>query len=48
MHEINTDKITLLDIGRERMMHRKAWDITPKNIYQAMHLMLCLIQALIW
>ncbi|ASO30013.1 ribonuclease [Vibrio anguillarum] len=38
VHEINAEKITLLDIGRERMMHRKAWDITPKNIYQAMAL----------
>ncbi|MBD0787806.1 PhoH family protein [Vibrio sp. Y2-5] len=35
---ISEDKITLLDKSRERMMHRKAWDITPKNIYQAMAL----------
>ncbi|MCV5689925.1 PhoH family protein, partial [Escherichia coli] len=35
---INEDKLTLLDLSRERMMHRRAWDITPKNIYQAMAL----------
>jgi len=35
---ITDDKITLRDLSRERMMHRKAWDITPKNIYQAMAL----------
>ncbi|PNH79772.1 PhoH family protein [Vibrio diazotrophicus] len=35
---ISEDKITLRDLSRERMMHRKAWDITPKNIYQAMAL----------
>ncbi|WP_050924997.1 PhoH family protein, partial [Vibrio harveyi] len=33
---INEDKVTLLDLSRERMMHRRAWDITPKNIYQGM------------
>lgn len=33
---INEDKITLRDLSRERMLHRKAWDITPKNIYQGM------------
>lgn len=36
--EIDGDKLTLLDISRERMMHRRAWDISPKNIYQAMAL----------
>ncbi|MFV0447693.1 MAG: PhoH family protein [Vibrio sp.] len=35
---ISEDKITLRDMSRERMMHRKAWDIVPKNIYQAMAL----------
>ncbi|WP_165310206.1 PhoH family protein [Vibrio ziniensis] len=35
---ITEDKITLRDMSRERMMHRKAWDIMPKNIYQAMAL----------
>ncbi|MGR4990701.1 PhoH family protein [Vibrio rotiferianus] len=33
---IDEDKLTLLDLSRERMMHRRAWDITPKNIYQGM------------
>ncbi|HAS6064318.1 TPA: PhoH family protein [Vibrio vulnificus] len=35
---IDDDKLTLLDLSRDRLMHRKAWDITPKNIYQAMAL----------
>ncbi|KJY82074.1 ATPase [Vibrio galatheae] len=38
VEEIDTDKITIKDLSRERMMHRRAWDITPKNIYQAMAL----------
>jgi len=33
---LSDDKLTLRDLSRERMMHRKAWDIMPKNIYQAM------------
>ncbi len=33
---LSEDKVTLRDLSRERMMHRKAWDIMPKNIYQAM------------
>ncbi|EGR1132094.1 PhoH family protein [Vibrio cholerae] len=35
---IGGDKLTLRDLSRERMMHRKAWGITPKNIYQGMAL----------
>ena len=35
---ITPDKITIKDLSRERMMHRRAWDITPKNIYQGMAL----------
>ncbi|MDW6002887.1 PhoH family protein [Vibrio mangrovi] len=35
---IEDDQLILKDMSRERMMHRKAWDITPKNIYQAMAL----------
>ena len=34
--EINEDSISLKDLSRERLMHRRAWDIAPKNIYQAM------------
>ncbi|MGC9404410.1 PhoH family protein [Vibrio genomosp. F10 str. 9ZC157] len=34
--EISDDSITLQDLSRERMMHKRAWDITPKNIYQGM------------
>jgi PhoH-like ATPase len=36
--EVTPTKIKLLDLGRERMLHRTAWGITPKNIYQAMAL----------
>ena len=36
VERINGDSLTLRDLSRERMMHRKAWDVTPKNIYQAM------------
>ncbi|MCW8333229.1 PhoH family protein [Vibrio paucivorans] len=36
VEEINPDSIMLRDLSRERMMHRRAWDITPKNIYQGM------------
>lgn len=32
------DKITLRDLGRERLMGRTAWGVHPKNIYQAMAL----------
>jgi PhoH-like ATPase len=35
---LSDDSITLRDLGRERLMHRKVWDIMPKNIYQAMAL----------
>ncbi|MGC9551633.1 PhoH family protein [Vibrio metoecus] len=35
---IDGDKLTLRDLSRERMMHRKAWGITPQNIYQGMAL----------
>ncbi|EGR1100034.1 PhoH family protein [Vibrio cholerae] len=35
---IDGDTLTLRDLSRERMMHRKAWGITPKNIYQGMAL----------
>lgn len=38
VEEIDQDKITIKDLSRERMMHRRAWDITPKNIYQGMAL----------
>ncbi len=32
------DKLELLDLGKQRLMSRQAWGITPKNIYQAMAL----------
>ncbi|MEF1288431.1 PhoH family protein [Vibrio sp. M260118] len=38
VEKIETDTITIKDLSRERMMHRRAWDITPKNIYQSMAL----------
>ncbi|MGF1682009.1 PhoH family protein [Photobacterium minamisatsumaniensis] len=33
---IKGDTLTLKDIGHERLMHRQAWGIHPKNIYQGM------------
>ncbi|NVK23468.1 MAG: PhoH family protein [Gammaproteobacteria bacterium] len=29
-------KVELLDLGKQRLMSRQAWGISPKNIYQAM------------
>ncbi|MEZ9134271.1 PhoH family protein, partial [Vibrio breoganii] len=34
--EIEAERITLRDLSRERLMNRKTWDITPKNVYQGM------------
>jgi len=34
----DSEHIQLLDLGRQRIMSRKAWGISPKNIYQAMAL----------
>ena len=36
--EIKDDRIKVLDIGIERLMHKHAWGVHPKNIYQAMAL----------
>ena len=36
--EVNRDTIKLLDLGKERLLHRTAWGVSPKNIYQAMAL----------
>ena len=33
---VMADKVTLRDLGRERLMARSAWGVHPKNIYQAM------------
>jgi len=38
VESISTETITIRDLIRERMMNRKVWDITPKNIYQGMAL----------
>lgn len=35
---IGSDRITFRDLGREKLMHRQAWGVHPKNIYQAMAL----------
>ncbi|WP_298443589.1 PhoH family protein [uncultured Ferrimonas sp.] len=35
---IDKQHVTLRDFGRERLMHYRAWGITPKNIYQGMAL----------
>ncbi len=36
--EKDNDQVKLMDLGRQRLMSRKAWGIAPKNIYQAMAL----------
>ncbi|MCG3729455.1 PhoH family protein [Vibrio cincinnatiensis] len=36
VESLTPESVTLRDLSRERMMHRQVWDITPKNIYQAM------------
>ncbi|MFL7864183.1 PhoH family protein [Vibrio cincinnatiensis] len=36
VENLTPESVTLRDLSRERMMHRKVWDITPKNIYQEM------------
>ena len=36
--DINEQEIKILDLGFERLMHKHAWGIHPKNIYQAMAL----------
>lgn len=36
VESINEQQVVVKDLSRDRMMHRKVWDITPKNIYQGM------------
>ena len=36
--EIHQDSVSFVDLGRERLLARTAWGISPKNIYQAMAL----------
>lgn len=38
VESIDGNKLTLRDLSCDRMLHRRAWGITPKNIYQAMAL----------
>jgi len=38
VESVDTDRIEVLDLGFERLMGRRAWGITPKNIAQAMAL----------
>jgi len=38
VESIEEESVCLRDIGRERLMHRQAWDIRPKNVYQGMAL----------
>ena len=30
------EKVSILDLGRERLLSKQAWGIHPKNIYQGM------------
>ncbi|MFV0574889.1 MAG: PhoH family protein [Vibrio sp.] len=36
VEELESDTARIRDLGRERLMHRHAWDVHPKNIYQGM------------
>lgn len=36
VEDICPETVTIKDLSRERMMSRRAWGITPKNIYQGM------------
>lgn len=38
VQSIDAGTVTLKDIGQERLMHRQAWGIQPKNVYQGMAL----------
>ena len=38
VQSIDAGTVTLKDIGQERLMHRQAWGIHPKNVYQGMAL----------
>lgn len=38
IHSRDSGKLQIKDIGRERLMGRHAWGVSPKNIYQAMAL----------
>ena len=40
---ITEKEIRIMDFGYERLMHRHAWGIHPKNVYQAMAMQLSLI-----
>ncbi len=36
--QVSEHQIKVLDIGMDRLMHRHAWGVHPKNVYQAMAL----------
>ncbi|MEI8596679.1 PhoH family protein [Photobacterium sp. Hal280] len=36
IQSLDGEMVTLKDLGQERLMHRQAWGIHPKNIYQGM------------
>jgi PhoH-like ATPase len=38
IQSIDDDSVTVKDIGHDRLMHRQAWGIHPKNVYQGMAL----------
>jgi PhoH-like ATPase len=38
INSIDNDSVTVKDIGHDRLMHRQAWGIHPKNVYQGMAL----------
>lgn len=38
IQSVEGDHLTIKDIGTERLLHREAWGVKPKNIYQGMAL----------
>ncbi|PSV43579.1 PhoH family protein [Photobacterium indicum] len=38
IQSIDDDSVTVKDIGHDRLMHRQAWGLHPKNVYQGMAL----------
>lgn len=38
IQSIDNDSVTVKDIGHDRLMHRQAWGLHPKNVYQGMAL----------
>ena len=38
VRDVDTEKVVLVDLPRERLMNQQAWGLTPRNIHQALAL----------